>query len=217
MKGMKWMVVGVGLGVIVGLLFAAALLRTLRVPRSPERHLPVLGRVTGFALTNQDHRAVSFNDLTGSVWIADVIFTRCPGPCVRMTQLLRQIQDALPPDAPVRLVSLTADPAHDTPSVLKSYAERFGADPRRWQFLTGPKAELYRLATRDLLLAVEEGPSDQTNDLENLFIHSTKLVLVDAGGALRGVYDGEDPQSQGKILSALEALRRAPPAEPAPQ
>jgi protein SCO1/2 len=213
---MKWMVLGAGVGVAIGLLFTTAFWRACRAPRSAESDLPVFGRVTGFALTNQDSRPVAFPDLTGSVWIADIIFTRCPGPCVRMTQLLRTIQDALPPASPVRLVSLTADPAHDTPAVLKTYAERFGADPQRWQFLTGTKAELYRLALQDLLLAVEEGPPGQTNDLENLFIHSTKFVLVDAQGALRGVYDGEDPQSQPRILAALQALRPTPSVQPGP-
>jgi protein SCO1/2 len=208
---MKWIALGVGVGAAAGLLLATALMRAPRPSPSRARPLPVLGRVTGFALTNQEARPSSFDDLTGSVWVADIIFTRCPGPCVRMTQSMRQLQDALPPASPVRLVSLTADPAHDTPSVLRTYAERFGADPRRWQFLTGTKAELYRLAIRDLLLAVEEGSADQTNDLENLFIHSTKFVLIDAQGALRGVYDGEEASSRPRILADLQTLLPAPP------
>ncbi len=96
--------------------------------------LPVIGQITGFTLTNQDNAAVSLADLRGKVWVADVVFTRCAGPCPRMTHQLAELQSALPANQPVRLVTLTSDPEYDTPPVLKKYAARFGADSNRWMF-----------------------------------------------------------------------------------
>ena len=80
--------------------------------------LPVFGEVADFKLTNQLGRAVSLSELTGHVWVADVIFTRCPGPCVGMTRKMKAIQERLSPKSAVKLVSLTADPAFDTPPAL---------------------------------------------------------------------------------------------------
>lgn len=203
-RELKWLVLGACVGVVAGLLATAWLLRTLRPQRSLPRELPVLGHVSAFNLTNQQGQPFAFSQLTGTVWVADIIFTRCPGPCVRMSQQMKALQTALSLGSPVRLVSLTADPAHDTPAVLQDYGVRFQADPARWIFLTGAKADVYRLAIKDLLLAVEENA--ETNSLENLFIHSTKFVLVDRQGALRGVFDGEDPDSKPRILAAIRAL-----------
>ena len=65
-----------------------------RVPRS--QPLPVIGAVNDFTLTNQFAAAVTLADLRGRVWIGDIIFTRCPGPCLKMTRQLKELQDALP-------------------------------------------------------------------------------------------------------------------------
>jgi protein SCO1 len=178
-------------------------------PRSPGPSpvLPIYSHVTGFRLTNQLGRVVTSEDLTGRVWVADIIFTRCPGPCVRMTRELAEVQAALPHDSPVKLVSLTADPEFDTTEVLRKYADGFGADAARWHFLTGRKAEVYDLALKQLLLAAEEiDPAQRTNDAD-LFIHSTKWVLVDARGSVRGVFEGTEPESRPRLLDAIQMLQ----------
>lgn len=175
--------------------------------------LPVYGQVADFTLTNQDSRAVSLADLQGHPWVADVIFTRCPGPCLKMSRQMRQLQQRLPAESPVRLVTLTTDPGFDTPPVLKTYAGRFGADPARWWFLTGPKADILRVIVGSLkLTALEKKPGErQTPD--DLFIHSTIFVLVDKHGQVRGVYDtveeGVTPEEvQANLLSGLRRLER---------
>ena len=98
--------------------------------------------IADFTLTNQNGSAVSLADLRGQVWVADIIFTRCPGPCLKMTRQMKELQEALPPASQAKLVTLTTDADFDTPPVLKAYAERFGADTNRWMFLTGPKRRL---------------------------------------------------------------------------
>jgi protein SCO1/2 len=151
--------------------------------------------------------------LRGKVWVADIIFTRCAGPCPIMTRHMADLQAALPADSPVELVTLTTDPEFDTPPVMKNYAQRFGANLDRWMFLTGTKKEIANLAAVGLKLsAVEIKPEDRTAP-EDLFIHSTIFVVVDKQARLRGVYQTTgpdvDPQSaKQKILAAVETLVR---------
>ena len=82
------------------------------------------------------------------------------------------------------------------------------AEPGRWHFLTGPRAELYRLATRNLLLVVVDNSAGQTNAPQDLFLHSTKLILLDPRGRLRGVYDGENPKVVSQLVPAVRKLLR---------
>jgi protein SCO1 len=172
----------------------------------PASGLPHYSQVTSFRLTNQLGQEVSAGDLLGRVWVADIIFTRCPGPCVKMTRQLAELQAALPPDSRVTLVSLTADPEFDTPEVLRAYGDRFGAKSPRWHFLSGRKADVYDLAIQQLLLAVDDtGPEQRTNDAD-LFVHSTKLVLVDPRGGVRGVFEGTEPESRPRLMEAIGLL-----------
>ncbi len=207
LKTFRWLALGLSVALTAGLVTALIVIGTGHGFR-PSPPLPELGKVTGFNLTNEQGAPVSATNLLGSVWLADIIFTRCPGPCVRMTRQMAEIQRDLGANSPVRLVSLTADPAHDTPPVLMAYADRFGANRARWTFLTGPKAEVYRLAMKDLLLAVEEAPPETTNALENLFIHSTKFILVDQQGTLRAIYDGEGAETRERVLADVKQLLR---------
>ena len=192
-----------GLALVMAVIFGAYFAARLRAARQP---LPVLATVPDFALTNQFGRSVTLGDLRGKVWVADIIFTRCPGPCAKMTKQMGELQAALPSNEPVQLVSLTADPEFDTPEVLKKYGERFGALPHRWQFLTGKKLDVYRLATKGLLLAVDEIKADERTSPDDLFVHSTLFVIVDRQGRVRGSFDGTEASSRSKILAAIRAL-----------
>jgi protein SCO1 len=201
------------LGLTGAALFASFLLTSLKAQAA--KPLPVYGSIADFALTNQNNRTVSLADLRGHVWVADVIFTRCPGPCLKMTRQMKELQQALPATSDARLVTLTTDPNFDTPPVLKTYAERFAAEPNRWLFLTGQKQQIATLATDSLkLTALEKQPGDRESP-EDLFVHSTLFVLADKQGQLRGVFetsgDGIDPREvQSRILAAVRQLEREP-------
>jgi protein SCO1/2 len=156
---------------------------------------------------------VTLADLRGKVWLADIIFTTCPGPCRQMTREMKDIQDALPPGPDPRLISLTTFPQMDTPPILKTYGEKFGADFNRWSFLTGTKAEIAQLATNSLgLVAAPKDPSAQESPYD-LFIHSTYFVLMDRQSRMRAVYqtvgDGIDFNDVKKqILRDISELKR---------
>jgi len=181
------------IGVILFLaLLCVAYMLSLSELNNPQLHpLPVVGHVGDFTLTNQDGRVTTLADLTNHVWVADIIFTRCAGPCPIMTAQMKSLQDALPPANRAELVTLTTDPDYDTPPVMKKYGERFGANFNRWKFLTGTKAEIAGLAGGSLKLsAVPIKPEDQKNAAD-LFIHTTIFVVVDKHARLRGIFETE--------------------------
>jgi protein SCO1/2 len=190
------------------LLVIVSIVGAFLAPRFGRSHpsLPVYGAVPDFSLTNQSGRLVSLADLRGQVWVGDIIFTRCPGLCANMTRQMSELQAALPATEPVKLVSLTVDPEFDTPEVLKRYAERFGASVDRWYFLTGKKLDLYRLATKGLLLALEEVEPEQRKSEDDLFVHSTLFVVVDGQARIRATFEGAEASSRQKILEAIHAL-----------
>jgi protein SCO1 len=204
----------VGLLLLILTLALAALLAELKA-RVLHPPLPVVGQVGNFTLTNQAGAAVSLADLRGRVWVADIIFTRCAGPCPRMTRQMKELQDALPAAGPARLVTLTTDPDFDTPPVLANYAGRFEADTNRWMFLTGAKKEINSLAVDSLKLAAVEKKPEERVSPEDLFVHSTIFVVVDKRAQLRGIFqtggDGVDwPAEKRKILGAVRQLEREP-------
>lgn len=208
---------GLGVGLTLALVFLALLLGVVRLRMSQGRAQapPVYGQVTDFLLTNQNGQAVSLSNLLGRVWIADIVFTRCAGPCPRMTQKMARIQEALEPGGDTRLVTLTTDPDFDTPEVFRAYAQRFHADTNRWMFLTGSKAQIARLAIDSLKLTAVEKRPDQRESPEDLFIHSTIFVVVDRQGRLRGIFEteGEGIDSQvvtRQVLAAARRLEREP-------
>jgi protein SCO1/2 len=125
-----------------------------------------------------------------------------------MTRNLALLQERVSDLDAVRLITLTADPEHDTAEVLQAYGDRFGADPERWQFLTGSKAELYRVALDGLKLASEEIDPAQRENLNDLYIHSTRMVLVDGAGRVRGYFDGVDADTPERLRAAIRRLQR---------
>ncbi len=204
-RSIEWIVWG-GLALVIALILGAYV--RSRLGKNHRSTLPVLNRVPDFALTNQNGGVVVLGDLRGQVWVADIIFTRCPGACAKMSHEMSQLQSALAPNEPIKLVSLTADPEFDTPVALKQYGEKFGAAPNRWEFLTGKKLDLYRLATTGLLLAVDDVKPDERTSPDDLFVHSTHFVVVDQQGRVRGSFDGTEPSSRRKIVETVQSLLR---------
>lgn len=204
----------IGVGLIIVILCLAFVLSRLR-PSDRLPDLPVISQVADFALTNQSGVVVTLADLRGKVWVADIIFTRCAGPCPRLTRQMESLQAALPAGSTAQLVTLTTDPEFDTPEVLQRYAARFNANPARWHFLTGTKLQIAALAVDNLKLAAVEIPPEKRTNADDLFIHATLFVVVDKQGRMRGAFetDGEGvtwEETQSAILAAIRQLEREP-------
>lgn len=168
--------------------------------------LPVLRTLSSMDLVDQEGEPVNLQTFRGQPWFANIIFTRCPGPCARMTQKMRQLQEALSADASeVQLVSLTTDPDFDTPEVLSQYARKFQADTQTWKFLTGTKEEIVRVSTQEWLLVMLEKGEAERESPNDIFLHSTLTVLVDGLGRIRGTYEILE---EGQLEDALADLQR---------
>lgn len=208
---------GAALAVLVVLL-PLAVVFILRQGRNVYKRLPIYGpyqvgasgdtiwhSLPPFLLLTQDSALFTAESLRGRIHVADYFFTRCPGICPRLSAAMQMVQRALEGKAPeVRLVSYTVDPAHDRPSVLRLYAARYGADLRRWTFVTGAETTLYRLAVQGYLIPVDKASDTSAGELG--YVHSDMLVLVDPMLHIRGFYSGLDSLQVHKLLDDINLL-----------
>lgn len=165
-----------------------------------------------FRLTERSGREITDADLVDRVWISSFIFTRCALSCPRISSVMKGLQEQLASSG-VQLVSLSVDPDYDTPAVLAEYARRFNADPNRWWFLTGPKAEVYDLISERFKLTVQPiSEAEQQNGAESV-MHSERLALVDRGGKLVGMFDSTDKDALTTLIQRARDLDSGgPPA-----
>jgi protein SCO1/2 len=164
----------------------------------PTRALPVLFEVPTFQLTAQDGRPFDSKILDGKIWVADFIYTTCPGPCPRMTSQMREVQDAFEKMPDVDFVSFTVDPVRDTPEVMAGYARAHRAAAGRWYFLTGPQQTLQTL-DRDVF---------KLGDLNASLEHSTRFVVVDRRSRIRGYFETSEAGAVPRVIDAIRALER---------
>jgi protein SCO1/2 len=113
---------------------------------------------------------------------------------------MKKIQDLVPPE--VRMVSITVDPARDTPKALASYAAEHGATADRWLFLTGDKQSLYDLCIKGFKLPLDDTGGTPAEPIA----HSTRFVLVDKEGTIRGYYSGTEDEAVSQIAADAKKL-----------
>ncbi|MEE2946705.1 MAG: SCO family protein [Verrucomicrobiota bacterium] len=209
-KLVHWVVWG-GLAVVV-LAIGFAFVREQSAPAPPrlaKQELPVISQLSDFTLTNQLAQPVGLASFAGKVWFADIIFTRCGGPCPAMTRRMAELKEYFAGEPNVAFVTLTTDPDHDTPKIMQRFAERFGAfheEDHRWQFLTGSKKEIVRLAVDEMKLIAREKPPGEQATPEDLFIHATLFVAIDQQGRLRGVLESMEDGWKEKAITIVNTL-----------
>ena len=159
--------------------------------------------VPPFHFIDEDGKPFTDQDVRGKVLIVDFFFTRCTSICPKMSVQMQQLQLQMddPAFKDVLFLSHTVDPDHDTPTVLKAYATRLEADPKRWKFLTGNAADIYRQGNLGYLLSAGADSSNAED-----FVHSPQFVLVDAQRHIRGMYDGTNTEAMRSLLTDVKAL-----------
>ena len=198
----RYFTIQVTVGSVLFLVLAGLVVHQLRTPPAAPRQ-PALERLArygpapDFSLVERSGRPVSAGDLRGRVWVADFIYTRCQDSCPLQSRAMAALQADLEAHGDLRSVSITVDPLTDSPAVLSEYADRYGADPERWLFLTGELREIRRIVQDGFRLSA--APVDGQT-LDPVLFHSARFVLVDRNGEIRGYYDSNDPR-------ALERLR----------
>ena len=187
-------------------------------PGSPDR-LPVHQTVPDFRLLAHSGQAFGRQMLSGHIWVANFVFTRCPGVCpllsAQMAKLQTRLEETKQPST--RLVSFSVDPEWDTPQRLSGYADRYGADASRWIFLTGELSVVQPLVQDGFQLAMMNAPPDgshtghgQTKRLEQI-VHSDRFVLVDPEFRIRAYYRGDETDVVERVMRDIELLRHEYP------
>jgi len=180
------------------------------------------GLVPDFRLTERGGSTVTLADLRGKVWLANFIYTECTETCPLQSLQVQRLQKEFAGARDLRFVSITVDPAHDTTEVLQRYAERYGADPGHWLFLTGPKAAIFALAKDGFKLGVSDAspaarsgvlglalgpvPAFASHGSGGLILHSARFVLVDRQARIRAYHRTDDPDSLARVRENLRAL-----------
>jgi protein SCO1 len=189
----------------LGLLFGLPLVRSVR--RQLGAAPAVLATLPAFALTDQGGRPFGTRELRGKVWVADFIFTACQEACPLLSQRMQELgrrTKNLGPD--FHLVSISVDPDRDTPARLAEYAARYGANPVRWSFLTGPAAAVQDTVTEGFKIGMgrEAVTPDAGGDTFWTIFHGEHLVLVDRQLRVRGYF----PATAEGMDQLVEAIGR---------
>lgn len=158
-------------------------------------------RVDSFAFFNQDSQLVTAESLRGKVYVVDFFFISCPTICPVMTKHMKELYKRYQSDPRVVLMSFTLDPRHDTIPRLKRYAQKLGVSAPKWNFLYGPKVDIYSTAAKFLISASQEDDSDPLT-----IIHSGKFVLVDGEGHLRSYCDGTSKEEVYRLAEDIDRL-----------
>ena len=165
-----------------------------------EPELPRLFAVPNAKLVDERGRAVTLDAMKGSVTVYDFIFINCSGTCPIMTNNMRRLTQKVAKDAPVRFVSISVDPARDTPAALAEYAKRVRNDPR-WTFLTGERDAIVKLSVEGFkLTAGDPMPGGEP------LLHSSKFAVADKTGVIREYYGGTDGDAAEHVAQTVERL-----------
>ena len=192
--------------------------------------LPVIDtHMLPFSFTNQNGKSITDKTVDGKVYVAEFFFTTCKGYCPRMNANMRRVFDAYKDEKDFMILSHTSMPETDSVPLLKAYEARMIngklvtiADHSykieydtseafqkpvinpNWNFVTGNKADLYKMARQSYI--IDNNKPDSTQNISNQFIHSQFFALVDKYHRVRGVYDGLHEEEIQKLLSDIQNL-----------
>ncbi len=159
-------------------------------------------QIPHFELIGVNNNKITENISKGSkVYVADFFFTNCPTICPKMKGQMLRIYQKFKDNPNFVLLSHSIDPVHDTPLVLKKYAQQLNVDTNKWIFLTGPKDKIYELCTKGYMVAAKEDAQ-----ADGGFIHSGAFTLVDKKMQIRGMYDGTEEEEVNQLIEDIDIL-----------
>lgn len=170
-----------------------------------------IGPAPKFELVNQDNVKISNEDYKGKVYVLEFFFTTCPSICPKMNASMLDIEQGFFGNPNFGIVSISIDPVHDTPAVLKAHAKFLGVKSSSWNFLTGDKEYIYNLANKGFNLYAGEN-----SKVNGGFEHSGLFALIDKNGDIRCrkddfgnpilYYDGLDKKGVRDIQQDIKVL-----------
>lgn len=174
-----------------------------------ERFAQIGNEAPDFSLANQDGKRISLKDFRGKALAITFIYAKCPLPdaCIRMSTHFSDLANQVAADPElkdkIRLLSISFDPANDTPDKLRSYGIGYlGNDPKAkfdvWQLAVGKDAEVRKIADFfGLQYKVDDQDKAQIN-------HNLRTIVISPDGKVTKVFPRNEwtPQS---LLRGLEA------------
>jgi len=175
--------------------------------------LQTIGPAPSYKLTDQNRKTITNADYKGKVYVLEFFFSSCPTICPRMNQSMLQIQNKFFGNPNFGIASISIDPEHDTPEVLKAHAQTLGVQSSNWHFLTGDKTYIFDLANKGFNLYAGENAK-----VNGGFEHSGLFALIDKDGKIRCrkdeygnpilYYDGLDKKGVEAIQHDIAILLR---------
>lgn len=168
----------------------------------------VFHQIPKFELIDQNGQKFSSEQTKGKIYIADFFFTRCGTTCPKLTTNLSRVQSLFINDPNILIVSHSVDPKYDSSAVLQKFAQKYDAKTGKWFFLTGDKKTIYDLAIKGYKLPAADASEYDRNikSIDETFIHSEKLLLIDKEGYIRGIYDGTYSPDVERLIAEVKVL-----------
>lgn len=193
--------------IVVGLSLFGLIAAVLMITKTNAHQPPVLGTLPAFTLIDQEGQAFSSDDLRGKVTVVNFIFTSCPSYCPILTQSMVSLQQRFKASGiDMRMVSISVDPQTDQPAVLKSYAQKYGADLSSWSFVTGSLDMIKTLVVDGF--KVHMGEKEYVSDSLYDIAHSVQFVLLDQSARIRGYFriDESDTTPADEVFLVAQVL-----------
>ena len=167
---------------------------SISITRRPPRAGPhsVIEPIEDFTLTDQKGRSFNSADLKGKVWVGSIFYASCPSTCRIQNTRVQELQKRFG-DGGVQFVSVTCDPANDTPSKLNDYSKLFAADEEKWHFLTGDLELIKKIGGQGFGITVDDK------------VHSDRLILFDRDGRMVKTYRSLEPDQFAELIEELTA------------
>ena len=161
----------------------------------------IYATIPPFKFVNQYGKTITEKDVAGKIYVADFFFTTCPSICPIMQRNMLAVYNEFKADTGVKILSHTIDPKHDTIPVLKTYADKLGISGDSWWLLLGQKEEVYQLAEKHYLVAVNDKGAGG-------YVHQGWFVLIDKEKRIRGAYDGTDKKAVDQLIADMHILQQ---------
>ncbi|RYG27302.1 MAG: SCO family protein, partial [Chitinophagaceae bacterium] len=143
-----------------------------------------IGKAPDFTLTDQDGKQSGSDFYKGKVYVLEFFFTKCPTICPKMNQNMLDVEKQFFGNPNFAIASISIDPEHDTPAVLKEHADLLGVKSSNWRFFTGDKKYIYEIANKGFNLYAGQNPN-----VNGGFEHSGFFALIDKKGNIRSRKD----------------------------
>ena len=173
------------------------------IPGFTKSKLPPISYVQPFSFTNQDGKRVTQSDVEGKVYLANYFFTTCKSICPRMNNEVKKVYEHFRKENGFLILSHTSDPETDSSSRLKWYADSMGVTTKNWIFLTGRKDSLYRQARLSYKI---DDPNNNVQSIDEDFLHTQFLALVNKKGEVVKIYDGLKEGEVNELIKDAEKL-----------